>query len=37
MVGVKNGEIDYVPLSKAIKQKKDIKDEKWEAIQVLSI
>jgi hypothetical protein len=24
-------------LSKAIKQKKDIKDEKWEAIQVLSI
>ena len=37
MVGIKNGEIDYVPLSKAIKQKKDIKDEKWEAIQVLSI
>ncbi len=37
MVGVKNGEIDYVPLSKAIKQKKDIKDEKWEALQVLSI
>ena len=37
MVGVKNGEIDYVPLSKAIKQKKDIKDEKWEAIQILSI
>jgi 6-phosphofructokinase 1 len=37
MVGVKNGEIDYVPLSKAIKQKKDIKDDKWNALQVLSI
>ena len=37
MVGVKDGEIDYVPLSKAIKQKKDIKDDKWNALQVLSI
>ena len=37
MVGVKNGEIDYVPLSKAIKEKKDIKDDKWAALQVLSI
>jgi 6-phosphofructokinase 1 len=37
MVGVKNNEIDYVPLSKAIKEKKDIKDEKWEALKVLSI
>ena len=37
MVGVKNGEIDYVPLTKAIKEKKDIMDEKWAAIQVLSI
>ena len=37
MIGVKNGEIDYVPLSKAIKQKKDIKDDKWNALQVLSI
>ena len=37
MVGVKNGEIDYVPLTKAIKEKKDIKDDKWAALQVLSI
>lgn len=37
MVGVQNGEIVYVPLVKAIKQKKDIKDDKWEALQVLSI
>ena len=37
MVGVMNGEIVYVPLTKAIKQKKDIKDDKWQALQVLSI
>ena len=37
MVGLQNGEIVYVPLTKAIKQKKDIKDDKWEALQVLSI
>lgn len=37
MVGVQNSEIVYVPMSKAIKQKKDIKDDKWQAIQVLSI
>ncbi len=37
MVGVQNGEVVYVPLSKAIKEKKDIKDDKWEALQVLSI
>lgn len=37
MVGVQNGEIIYVPLSKAIKEKKDIKDDKWQALQVLSI
>ena len=37
MVGVQNSEIVYVPLSKAIKQKKDIKDDKWQALQVLSI
>jgi len=37
MVGVQNGEIVYVPLSKAIKQKKDIKDDKWQALQMLSI
>jgi hypothetical protein len=37
MVGMKNSEIDYVPLTKAIKQKKDINDDKWAAMQVLSI
>ena len=37
MVGIQNSEIVYVPLSKAIKQKKDIKDDKWQALQVLSI
>ena len=37
MVGLRNGEIDYVPLTKAIKQKKDVSDDKWAAIQVLSI
>lgn len=37
MVGVQNGEVVYVPLSKAIKEKKDIKDDKWQALQVLSI
>jgi len=37
MVGLQNGEIVYVPLSKAIKEKKDIKDDKWQALQVLSI
>ena len=37
MVGVQDGQVVYVPLSKAIKQKKDIKDDKWQALQVLSI
>lgn len=37
MIGVQNSEIVYVPLTKAIKQKKDIKDDKWQAMQVLSI
>lgn len=37
MVGVQNGEVVYVPLSKAIKQKKEIKDDKWQALQFLSI
>ena len=37
MVGLQNGEVVYVPLTKAIKQKKDIKDDKWQALQVLSI
>ena len=32
-----NCEIVYVPLSKAIKQKKDVNDDKWAAMQVLSI
>ncbi|MBR5854234.1 MAG: 6-phosphofructokinase [Paludibacteraceae bacterium] len=37
MVGLQDDEIVYVPLSKAIKQKKDINAEKWAAMQVLSI
>lgn len=37
MIGVKNDEIVYVPLSKAIREKKDIKMDKWAAIQILSI
>ena len=37
MVGLQNGEVIYVPLTKAIKEKKDIKDDKWQALQVLSI
>lgn len=37
MVGLQNGEIVYVPLSKAIKQKKDVRDANWQALQVLSI
>ena len=37
MVGLQDDEIVYVPLSKAIKQKKDINAEKWAAMQILSI
>ena len=37
MVGLQDDEIIYVPLSKAIKQKKDVSDDKWAAMQVLSI
>lgn len=37
MVGLQNDEIVYVPLSKAIKQKKDVEADKWTAMQVLSI
>ena len=37
MVGVQDDEIVYVPLTKAIKEKKDIKADKWSALQVLSI
>ena len=37
MVGLQEDEIVYVPLSKAIKQKKDVNNDKWAAMQVLSI
>ena len=37
MVGLQDDEIVYVPLSKAIKQKKDINAEKWAAMHILSI
>ena len=37
MIGMQNGEIVYIPLSKAVKQKKEIKDDKWQAVQLLSI
>ena len=37
MIGVQNDEIVYVPLSKAISTKKDIKSDKWTAMQILSI
>lgn len=37
MIGVQNDEIVYVPLSKAISTKKDIKSDKWAAMQILSI
>jgi len=37
MIGIQNDEIVYVPLSKAISTKKDIKSDKWAAMQILSI
>ncbi len=37
MVGVQNDEIVYVPLIKAIKEKKDVKADKWDALKILSI
>ena len=37
MVGLQEDEIHYVPLSKAIQIKKDVKDDKWNAMKVLSI
>lgn len=37
MVGIQNDEIVYVPLIKAIKEKKDVKADKWAAMQILSI
>ena len=37
MVGLRDDEIVYVPLTKAIKEKKDIKADKWAAMKILSI
>ena len=37
MIGVQNDTIVYVPLTKAIHEKKDIKADKWAAMQILSI
>ncbi len=37
MIGVQDDEIVYVPLTKAIKEKKDIMADKWAAMQILSI
>jgi 6-phosphofructokinase 1 len=37
MIGIQNDDIVLVPLSKAIHQKKDIKEDSWEALQTLSI
>ncbi len=37
MVGIENDEIVYVPLIKAIKEKKDVKADKWDALKILSI
>lgn len=37
MIGMQNDEIVYVPLAQAIKQKKDIQADRWNALHVLSI
>lgn len=37
MVGIQNDDIVLVPLSKAIHQKKDIKEDSWQSMLVLSI
>ena len=37
MVGIQNDEIVYVPLSRAIRTKKDVKSDTWQAMQILSI
>ena len=37
MVGIQNDDIVLVPLSKAIHQKKDIKEDTWQAMLVLSL
>lgn len=37
MIGMQNNNIVYVPLTQAIKQKKDIQADRWNALHVLSI
>lgn len=37
MIGMQNGEIAHIPLTKAIQNKKDIADDKWNALHMLSI
>lgn len=37
MVGIQNDDIVYVPLSKAIHIKKDVKEDKWNSVAILSI
>ncbi len=37
MVGIRDNEIVYVPLSQAIQQKKDIPSDRWNALHMLSI
>lgn len=37
MVGVQNDEVVYVPFSKAITQKKDVKTDKWNAMTILTL
>ena len=37
MIGMQNNNITYVPLTQAIKQKKDIQADRWNALHVLSI
>ena len=37
MVGIQNDEIVLVPLSKAIHEKKDVKEDSWQALKTLSI
>lgn len=37
MVGIQNDDIVLIPLSKAIHQKKDIKEDSWQSMLVLSI
>ena len=37
MIGIQNDDIVLVPLSKAIHQKKDIKEDSWQTMLTLSI